>query len=231
MRVLSKIGPPLLSIALISIFTSSFAFAQCGGGCSGCVYGYCIDGQCTDTPIIIDTTGAGFSLTAPQDGAWFNLSDSGPNLYSWTEPGSTNAFLVLDRNGNGAIDNGSELFGDQTDQPGTINRNGFAALALFDDPINGGNGDGLITKEDQIYSKLRLWRDLNHDGVSQPNELFTLEELGIESISLSYQELRRKDRYGNEFRYRARVGIKNAPNSDRWAYDVILNPAKPLTTP
>lgn len=195
-----------------------FAFSQC----CDCQYGYCIDNSCSDTPIIIDTTGAGFHLTDAKHGVLFNLSDEGPKQYAWTQDESANAFLVLDRNGNGFIDDGSELFGNRTPQPLTSGRNGFAALAVFDLPDQGGNNDGIIDSQDRIFSKLRLWRDLNHNGLSEANELFTLDQLGIESISLNYVESRRTDEYGNEFRFKAKVRLKNAPESDRWAYDVIL---------
>ncbi|WP_296645077.1 hypothetical protein [Roseinatronobacter sp.] len=64
--------------------------------------------------------------------------------------------LVLDVNGNGRIDNGSELFGDQTGHA-----HGFLALAQHDD-----NGDGVIDEADTVYGQLRIWQDLNQDGIS-----------------------------------------------------------------
>jgi hypothetical protein len=77
-------------------------------------------------------------MTDAADGVVFNLLNDGiPLQVSWTSASSTNAFLVLDRNGNGTIDSGAELFGDITQQPVSAAPNGFLALAEYDQPGNG----------------------------------------------------------------------------------------------
>lgn len=98
-------------------------------------------------------------------------------------------------------------------------------MAVYDRPENGGNNDGIIDPRDRIFTSLRLWIDLNHDGVCQPDELHTLPSLGINSISLDYELSMRRDRYGNLFRYRTMVnpdGGANKSNIGRIAYDVLL---------
>jgi hypothetical protein len=176
------------------------------------------------SPILIDVVGNGFRLTDTVNGVSFDLDNDGvKEETAWTDLGSDDAFLVLDRNGNGTIDNGSELFGNFTPQPDPpygVARNGFLALAEYERTADGGYRDGVIDRKDAIFVSLHLWQDTNHNGISEPWELHTLPRLNFESISLDFRHSRRTDQYGNQFRYRARV--KDVRGIARWAWDVFF---------
>jgi trimeric autotransporter adhesin len=130
-------------------------------------------------PLVFDLDGDGVETINVSAGIKFDQNADGVKTATgWVS--ADDAFLVLDRNGNGVIDNGRELFGDSTQlADGSLADDGFAALAGQDS-----NGDGVIDAADANFSKLRLWRDLNQDGVSQANELFSLADAGIASINV-----------------------------------------------
>lgn len=178
------------------------------------------------TPVIVDVLGDGFRLTNATSGVDFNDGNGTILRTAWTRADSDDAWLVLDRNNNGVIDDGSELFGNAAPQPAPPDsemKNGFRALAESDKRENGGNQDGVIDNKDAIFSSLRLWQDFNHNGVSEAIELHTLPALNLMSIALDYKVSKRTDGNGNTFHFRSKVNDSNGARLGRWAYDVFLD--------
>jgi len=199
----------------------------CGGTCmpnGTCTYTY----ECS--PIIIAVgEGSSYQLTSPSGGVLFDMNGDGiPEKLSWTQRGDPVGFLVRDRNRNGIIDDGTELFGNHSILPsGESVANGFVALRFFDGAENGGNGDGKIDPADAVWAELKLWVDWNHDGVSQTEELFRMEDFQVWSISLEFSTIERTDAFGNHFRLKAACQI--GPKI-RQAYDVFFS-SKPQRRP
>jgi hypothetical protein len=127
----------------------------------------------------------------------------------------------MDRNGNGRIDDGSELFGNYT--PAVSGRNaanGFEALKALEDPTYGASHpDGRFDSRDAPFPRLLLWRDANHNGISEPDELTPAAAAGLLSIATDYKTSGRRDRHGNEFRQRAK-GLWD--DGEFFMYDVWL---------
>ncbi len=118
---------------------------------------------------------------------YFDVEGSGKKVRTgWVARGD--GFLALDVNGTGRIDDGTELFGENSRSRAPADKwafrnfeNGFQALAQYDE-----DGNGVIDARDSVYAKLVVWRDLNQDGQSSADELQTLEKAGVASVSLAY---------------------------------------------
>jgi len=144
-------------------------------------------------PLILDLNGDGLVTTSlDQSGVYFDLDSNGfAERTAWID--ANDGLLVLDRNGDGKITNGQELFGDQTLlSNGTRATSGFEALREFDD-----NKDGKIDASDIVYLKLKVWQDLNRDGVSQAEEMKSLADVGIKAINLNSTVTGAADAMGN----------------------------------
>jgi hypothetical protein len=190
------------------------------------------------SPILIDTAGDGYRLTSADEGVAFDIDADGvlAETIAWTEPGSDDGWLVMDRNNNGRIDSGEELFGSRTpaypESGDPRTENGFDALLLLEGPGYGsGTPDRIIDAGDAVYSRLRLWFDRDHNGVSEPGELVSLAEAGVLAISSEYKENARRDQYGNKFSLMGKALFRGPQGQEIWrhVYDVYLTVAGPST--
>ena len=199
--------------------------------CDAYCWTSCVNGVCPNRPpdgepcpILVDLEDDGIRLTGLDDPVWFDIDADGQvELLSWTDRGE--GLLALDRNGNGVVDHGGELFGNHTRlTDGTRALNGYLALAELDSWLLGGNEDGQIDPRDAVFEFLRMWTDRSHDGISQAAELATLEEAGIVRIALDYKRSNRTDRYGNELRFlgRAWKQVRNSVERPVLTWDVFF---------
>jgi len=160
-------------------------------------------------PIVLDLDGDGIELTSHANGARFDLLGDGTPVNTAFVTGG-DAFLAIDRNGNGTIDSGKELFGEQNGAS-----HGFAELAKLDS-----NGDGVINRLDNDFDKLVLFRD-NGNGRTEEGELISLEEAGIAEISLGYRNVSQRAAGGNALAQIA--SFRRADGSTGLAADALLN--------
>ena len=149
----------------------------------------------TVSPIILDLDGDGVETTNINTGTFFDHDANGfAELTGWVS--ADDGLLVMDRDRNGTIDSGRELFGNATLlKNGTKAPHGFRALAELDS-----NRDGRIDANDAAYTQLRIWQDIDGDGYSSADELKTLPELGIQSINTGYTWADVTDANGNYIR-------------------------------
>lgn len=136
-------------------------------------------------PIVFDLDNDGIELSTWQQGARFDLMGTGRAQQTAFVNGG-DAFLALDRNKDGVINSGFELFGEQHGA-----RNGFEELRRFDL-----NGDGKINRNDAIYNELKLFRD-NGNGITEAGELISLADAGIDEILLNYRDVDQRAAGGN----------------------------------
>jgi hypothetical protein len=146
------------------------------------------------SPLILDLDGDGIETASISDKIYFDHDNNGfAEQTGWASP--DDAFFVRDRDGNGKIDSGNELFGNNTDVINGKAANGFVALATMDS-----NGDAIVDANDEGWDELRLWRDLNGNGAVDEGELLTLDEAGVAGLYTDYQNSTFVDNYGNQHR-------------------------------
>ena len=210
----------------------NYSNAMCSANCwTSCVDSFCSTQGCgsCSSPILLDLDNNGFALVGLDDRVSFDIdADGDREPITWTRGDKGDAFLCLDRNGNGTIDDGGELFGNHTTMgtTGFTALNGYEALREFDLAQMGGDGDARVDPDDAIWDELRLWTDANHDGISQPHELVSLAAVGVVAFETRYSRNNHRDRYGNLFRFKGRAWIVNKAGKPRAAptYDVYFQP-------
>lgn len=145
-------------------------------------------------PLVLDLDGDGIETVGTQghQGVLFDHNKDGiETATGWVA--SDDGLLVIDLNSDGIINNGGELFGDNTLlKDGSNAAHGYAVLKEFDS-----NTDGVVDAKDENFDKLLVWRDLNQDGISQEGELFTLAPLNIQSLNVTYQDTNTRLGNGN----------------------------------
>jgi len=169
-------------------------------------------------PLAIDLNGDGVQTISIDSGVLFDFNnDQMRTGTGWLD--ANDGFLAYDRNGNGMIDNGSELFGvDTRKSDGSLAKDGFDALRDLDS-----NGDGVFNSADTDFGNVRVWQDKNSDGVSQADELRTLDELGITAIHLDSQETN-IDSNGNRIAATGTVEFADGSTSTAANLDLSSNP-------
>jgi len=191
---------------------------SCNGGPPGSQGNNCNPNN--GTPILIDLTGGGWRMTDPAHGVAFRYrDDDAPLQMGWTDPAYANDAWLVRPNKDGSVTSfASNMFGNLTAQPPSSEPNGYAALAYAARQLACNIGEGLDAQNcPALWRQLRVWVDLNQDGVAQPAELRTLDAAGVRWISLKWRKSYFTDQYGNRF------GLESAINDstpDHRCYDV-----------
>ncbi|HEV7507994.1 MAG TPA: hypothetical protein VGS07_24130 [Thermoanaerobaculia bacterium] len=177
-------------------------------------------------PVLLDLGLDGFHLSGPDPAVRFDIdADGTQDNIAWTRAGGDDAFLCMDRNHNGKIEDGTELFGFATPllsgQPAKI---GYLALAELDKGEAGGNGDGKVDVNDKGFRALCVWVDRNRDDISQPGEIYSLGQVNVMALYYTFSTIHLVDPFGNLFRYVSHVDMRGPGGSViSWpTYDVIF---------
>jgi len=136
----------------------------------------CDDKPETYDPLVIDLNNDGIKGTNLDYKINFDLDNNGfKEATSWID--NNDAFIAIDKNNNGTIDNGSELFGNKSISNNAYAytnpnaKNGFESLKELDS-----NNDDIIDEKDKEFTNLLLWQDKNSNGISETDELIKLSD-------------------------------------------------------
>ncbi len=168
------------------------------------------------SPLTIDLNGDGVRSLSINEGVKFDMFNTGSKVSTgWIS--SSDGLLAIDNNGNGKVDNRSELFGGGVGE-------GFAKLSSFDS-----NKDGIVSSGDRNFGSLKIWRDGNSNGVTDAGEMQALSAFGIQSLNLAHQNKFELDLQGNIMGERGSVNTTSGGTFDM--VDVYFQVGNAVTTP
>ena len=174
--------------------------------------------SCASAILIAAGSDPFYRLTSAADGVRFDIDADGmAERVAWTQANSSVALLAIDRDEDGAITSGKELFGRST-WPGAAHA--VSALTAMNKEMNGGATSAVVSADDRLFAQLLLWTDTNHNAISEPSELRHFGEQ-FADISLGYKLEDGRDLFGNHFVFEGFAHIRTAPgrNEARSAED------------
>ncbi len=156
-------------------------------------------------PLVLDISGEGLKTAELEQGTYFDLNNDGfRERTGWITDGS--ALLALDKNNDGTINNGNELFVDgATLQNGSVATSAFQVLAQYDS-----NNDGIIDTNDDIFERLIVWTDYNSNGLCETYEMYSMDDMGIISIAIPSS------------RARANINVQNSTYTNRRGEELLI---------
>lgn len=168
-------------------------------------------------PLVLDLDGDGIeTLDISKSDVYFDMNnDNFAEKIGWAN--GDDGMLAVDKNNNGIIDNQSELFG-------STETKGFEDLRVYDT-----NGDNIINSDDTNFNSLKIWQDINENGVTDEGELRTLTEMGISSIDLGYRTVNKDNNYNmiaEESSYTKTDGTKGVIADVLYAYNKVYTQYK-----